>query len=177
MKTFFILPLFLWISCACAAQPIQKDNLIAISFLTYSLPDFDRTPIEQAVARKWGFTFYTIGDCLVNQSLIDSVCKVNDAADKKMMARYGSNWRSRYEEEVDMLYATPERAQLLVNQQLYIWQKEQELKSSNDSLRFAWSNTAKPGVYEVVVSGSVKNTIFYKLLVEYPKYKVSLLTP
>lgn len=180
MRIYRILALLVLIGGTSAAQPLQKHNgkdEEKIAFLTYGLPDFDRAPIEQAVAGKWGFTFLTIADCLLDQAFMDSVSKVNAAADKKMIARYGSNWRSRYEQEVDMLYATPDRAQLLVNQQLYIWQKEQDLRQSNDSLSFAWTNTPKPGVYQVVVSGSSKNTIFYKLLVDYPKYKVSLLTP
>jgi hypothetical protein len=176
MKTLFASAVFILISCISLAQPQNNHTEEKICFLTYGFPDIERVEVEQAIAAKWGFAFYTVGACTINQALIDSVARVNNAANKRMEARYGANWRSRYQQEVDAVFATPERAQELVNQQLYIWRKEQELKQYNDSLHYAWATTERKGVYKVIVSGSVKNTIFYKLLVDYPKYKVSLLT-
>ena len=176
MKTLLASAVLILISATSLAQQQNNHTEEKICFLTYGFPDVERVEVEQAIAGKWGFAFYTVGECTINQALIDSVARVNDAANKRMEARYGSNWRSRYQQEVDAAFATPERAQQLVNQQLYIWRKEQELKTHNDSLHYAWAATGRKGVYKVIVSGSLKNTIFYKLLVDYPKYKVSLLT-
>ncbi|SKD08642.1 hypothetical protein SAMN05660461_4518 [Chitinophaga ginsengisegetis] len=176
MKTLLASAVLILISATSLAQPQNNHTEEKICFLTYGFPDVERVEVEQAIAGKWGFAFYTVGECTIDQALIDSVARVNDAANKRMEARYGSNWRSRYQQEVDAAFATPERAQQLVNQQLYIWRKEQELKMHNDSLHYAWAATGRKGVYKVIVSGSLKNTIFYKLLVDYPKYKVSLLT-
>lgn len=176
MKTLLVSAVFILISCTCLAQPQNNHTEEKICFLTYGFPDLERVEVEQAIAGKWGFAFYTVGESVIDQALIDSVARINNAANKRMEARYGNNWRSRYQQEVDAVFATPERAQELVNQQLYIWRKEQELKRNNDSLHYAWATTERKGVYKVIVSGSLKNTIFYKLLVDYPKYKVSLLT-
>ncbi|MGF6848469.1 hypothetical protein QFZ51_003704 [Chitinophaga sp. W3I9] len=176
MKSLSAFAIFLLISFTSLAQPQNNHTEEKICFLTYGFPDIERVQVEQTIARKWGFAFYTVGECTVDQTLIDSVARVNNVANRKMEARYGSNWSSRYQQEVDAVFATPERAQELVNQQLYIWRKEQELKVQNDSLRYAWAATGRKGVYKVIVSGSAKNIIFYKLLVDYPKYKVSLLT-
>ncbi|MGO4294895.1 hypothetical protein [Chitinophaga sp. RAB17] len=173
MKTLLVIILLSAVSNNALAQSKQKEK---IRLLTYGLPYFERIPFEEQVAAKWGIELYAIGGCVIEQQLMDSAKRVNEVAEKKIIGRYGKNWRERFNKEIDALFATPERAADLVNSQDYIRQQEQGLRASGDSLHYTWSTTRKKGVYHVLVSGSVKNTIFYKLLVDYPQSKVSILS-
>lgn len=155
------------------AQSTGKEK---ICFLTYGyMPRPERARVQYEVAEKWGMEFYNVGDCDPGQRLIDSVKHFNSAGDKIMAARYGKHWNEKFWAEVDALYATPEVAEVLVIYLDFIRRQDDALRKSADSLRYTWTPTTQKGVYNVLVSGSVKNIIFYKLLVDYPRNKVSIL--
>jgi hypothetical protein len=75
-----------------------------IRILTSGLPDFERENSRDVIAAKWGISFYSVAGCMVTAELMDSVDIHNDSTCKLIVQKYGDDWSTKFDQEVDAEY-------------------------------------------------------------------------
>ena len=62
----------------------------------------DKANARDVVSKKWGFEFYTFpGGCLYEKEEKDSIDIQNKIVDSKLLQKFGNNWITKFEKEVD----------------------------------------------------------------------------
>jgi hypothetical protein len=77
----------------------EKDT--AIKILLSGLPDNEALNTLNAVAKKYGFSYHQVGGCVIPKALRDSIFSENLKTYHLLNKRFGPDWRSKFETEVD----------------------------------------------------------------------------
>ena len=74
-----------------------------VQILTYGLPIAKHDQID-SIALKYGFAYHQIEDCTVTQRFINQVDSYNSAVSKHLSKINGSDWETRFENDVNQLF-------------------------------------------------------------------------
>jgi len=78
---------------------VKRDSTLRL--LTYGLPHFEMQNAENVVATRYGFHYYGVAGCDVNQELEDSVEKVNAPVYAYLEKRHGKGWYDKFTKDVE----------------------------------------------------------------------------
>ncbi|MDF3027759.1 MAG: hypothetical protein K0S23_2066 [Fluviicola sp.] len=73
---------------------------------TYGFQSWDDYDIAiDSVAKNWNLVYLPVSGCLVTDEFIDSIEQLNNKTYLKLEAQYGSDWKERFDKEVDAAYS------------------------------------------------------------------------
>lgn len=142
--------------------------------LTYGLPDFARQNASELVQAKWNIQFYFVAGCVVTQELADSVKRENENVLKLIEAAYGSNWKDKFDEEVEEEYKIEVQIDSLVRSQPYLAYKE--IRNISPGAPFPMYPADKSGNYIVSISTYDSHWNEKKLYILKVNYKKNFVT-
>lgn len=88
-----------WLSSISLSAQIDTAGKFVI--LEYGFPDDDDcSSIKTEIDEKWNIYHKRVAGCLVTSELVDSVRTFNDITQEKLVAKYGSDWKDRYDREI-----------------------------------------------------------------------------
>jgi hypothetical protein len=161
-------------SCKSNDYHLKQDKPIdtTLKFLTYGLPDREQQRAMNVVAKCYGFHYYPVGNCVIPQSLADSVSKENQKVNDILEQRFGKRWRLTFAAQVDTMQKLQHEVEKLVKKERYIVKKEEELNKEDDGLEFLIDPTDRKNIFTVKVygwgklNGQNELMIYYKLTVD-----------
>ncbi|WP_343690471.1 hypothetical protein [Chitinophaga sp.] len=176
----YIIPVFiLFTLCQCRTYHTaitrhqQPDTLIRL--YTFGMPHFPTYPEESNLCTKWGFYREEMG-CVVTQQEMDSLQACNKIAERPLVAKYGKNWKEKFNRELRTVTASPESAIRLIAINAHVAAKRFELEDKGDSIFYHFNSTKQRGVYNVDVVGyeNKKWVSFFNCTVNCIEEKVKL---
>lgn len=155
LKVLPVLIVIVIVSCKSNTTITVKSNIAdtSLKILTYGLPDKESTRAMNTVAKKYGFHYYPVAGCFITESLLDSVNRENKKAYEILDKRFGSNWRFKFDEEVDTMERKQDYVEELVKKQDYIIAKQKELENDGNDLDYKIEPTDKQNVFTVKAYG------------------------
>ena len=149
--------------------------------LTYGLPYFDRQNSENVICRKWGIRFYPVAGCVVTEDLVDSVKTNNEKINKLIERKYGTNWRDRFEKEVDEEFEKEKIVTQILDKVDFIKKKDDQMDLEGNGLHYNMTPIENSSDYNVSVEGwgKIDNkdiwVSYYRMTVNYKTEKYKLL--
>jgi len=68
-----------------------------------SWDDYDQ--LEDSIAvNHWDITYLPVAGCVVTDNFVDSIGKLNESTFSRLKTHYGSDWKKRFNEEVNLAY-------------------------------------------------------------------------
>ena len=160
--------------------PTNGQQLKKYRILTYGLPNFEMENSKAVIANRWNIEFYSVAGCIIDSDLEDSVVKENAIVKKALTIKYGSNWRDKFDTEVDKEFKLQTKISNLLNEQPFIKNKQREIEKLEGSLDFKMYPAEKGSLYNIKVSGyeKLKNEYeyftYYRLQVNYKTKSVKI---
>jgi len=148
--------------------------------LVYGLPNFERENAQNIVAKKYGFSFYPVAGCLVSQELIDSTAKENNIVRGVLIKKYGKDFWSRFEKEVNKEQKQQEKVIKILSKQPFLQALEQQLNKDGNGINYYLEPTGNLNEYDANIYGwGVYNNTsarvsFYRLKVNLKSQVVSI---
>ena len=180
-NNILILLALILICCNKKSNPIKKDDSgdPTIRILTYGLPDFELSRAQNAVAKKYGFSYYAVAGCIVTQELLDSVEMKNNTTFKILDQELGPDWQIRFEKEVDTMQQLQREVESLVRKETFIIEKEKQLHKEGSGLYFNIDLTDTSNLFDVKawgwgnINGESELVVYYTILVNLSNQKVT----
>lgn len=122
--------------------------------LTYGLPDSDKFIARNTISEKWGIGFYAVAGCIVSKQLEDSADRINEITYKKIVAKYGSDWREKFDKEVDSEYGRQKKILKFLQKDSFIISKNVEIEKEEMLLQYAFHLTPVNNIYKVDIYGT-----------------------
>lgn len=166
---------------SCAAKNVNTEDP-TLRMLYYGLTSMEDVRAMNAVARKYGFTYYAAAGCVVSASLVDSIHRENAATSRILAARFGKDWRKQFDADVKATKALYWKIEKLVKKEPYIIEKNRQQQTRDHYLGYLIEPLTAGGEYEVkaytfdVSDEGVAKIIWYKMKVDLTNNKVSLLS-
>ncbi|SIN71410.1 FEKKY domain-containing protein [Chitinophaga niabensis] len=163
-RLFFLLLVFL----PFYAQA-QQDALLKV--LVWGLPGSSEN-MMRGVAKKYGFEYYSVGGCVINPELQDSVKKHNDSVYAILAQRHGKDWEEHFREDLDNMRQYKDEVTALVLKEPLV-----AAKSARAVLYIEITPAADKDTYKVMVFSEdiYEFKLSYTYLVNHKKKKVVLL--
>jgi len=188
MIKYIVIPVFVILSFAvsfCNGQNVN-DTIQEFSkdytLLIYGMPNGGIYPnAKHIVAEKWGIQFIRVGDCVVSKALRDSASAHNLIANKNIEEKFGKEWRTEFDKQVDKEYKRQNKVTRIVNSDDLIKKKQNEMRYK-DGLEYELQPIDGTTEYYVWINGWGKlNDVddyisYYKLKVNYKTKKVLLVS-
>lgn len=184
-KFIFLFLLFLFSTLFSNGQPVgnsKTNKEKPIRLLTYGLPNFKMQNAENVISAKWGIQIIGVAGCDVSEAIEDSIQKENLKAEELISKKYGKDWRTKFNSEIEDEFKLEEIAISLVAKKSYVEAKRVELIKDGNGLDYSLSIIDKKTIFNVSVCGWGKVdgksewVIYYKFLVDYKKKKVKLIS-
>ena len=141
-KIFTVMLFFVLIGCnqnskTDKQKEIQFDTNKKLRLLTYGEPpDMERQSAENVIADKWGIEYFGVAGCVVTQDLIDSVTKHNKEVEAIIGNKYGKSWQTTFEKEVEEELIKQKVATSLLDKEIIIISKRNELEKEGNGLHY-----------------------------------------
>jgi len=103
MKQFLFF-CFLFIQGSIWSQSDTAGFVIRTAGFHMEENDYDLT--KDSIAKKWDILYLPVADCISTSEFTDSINRLNKITLKRLEDRYGSDWKKRYDDEVDAAYET-----------------------------------------------------------------------
>lgn len=179
--------LFLLFTVLLAKESIAQGSKVkrdtTLRLLTYGLPNFEMQNAENVVAARYGFHYYGVGDCDVNQELEDSVKKVNAPVYAYLEKRHGKGWCDNFTKDVEKEFLVQKEVLSLLEKEPVIIKRQKLLEKDSNGLEYILEEitTSK---YDVLAYGWGKLTpntkeelvVYYHLVVDLKKKSVKLVS-
>ena len=102
MKAPILILLLLMLSSKeLRAQDNTGERFVLLEYGFIDTTDWD---IRATVSKRWNIVHKPLAGCLVTDELVDSVAIFNQNTFEKLKARYGEDWKVRYDSEIDSAY-------------------------------------------------------------------------
>lgn len=162
------------LSCKSNAQNIEikKPGDSSLTILTYGLPDISQRSAMDAVAKNYNFSYYAVAGCIVTDQLLDSVDRENKKVYDILEKRFGKNWQSKFNDEVQTMVKSQRQVIKLVKKERYISTKETELGNGGYGLDYIIDQNHNQSSFNVKVYGwneilvKPEQVILYELTVD-----------
>jgi hypothetical protein len=160
---------------------VQEDT--SLKMLTYGLRILERERVMSTVAKKYGFSYYSVAGCMVTSELVDSVDKQNKKVNIVLQRRFGKNWQDDFRKEVDTLIVRQEQILKLVRRDTEILIREKELEPSNEYIDYNIDFGNEPNSFYITAieykyeEGRFRENIFKKFLVDLNSHKITTVGP
>jgi len=178
----FLLPIVLLVKESNAQDSkIKRDSTLRL--LTFGLPNFEMQNAENVVAARYGFHFYGVAGCDVNQELEDSVEKVNAPVYAYLEKRHGKGWYDNFTKDVEKEFLVQKEVFSLLEKEPVIIKRQQLLKEESNGLEYILEAITTTQ-YDVLAYGwgrlspntSDELVVYYHLIVDLKKQSVKLLS-
>ncbi len=141
------------IMCGSCRESTMKVKTPAVTkkleYLIFGLPPAaDRQNAEAIVADRWGFSFKTVGGCVVTEKLTDSVAEHNHQIDLILERTHGKDWYTPFKKEVDKEMLVDKRVIALLSQEKRNINKANELITEDGILQYTLYATTHPLIYK-----------------------------
>ena len=149
-----------------------------LKILTYGLPDFEKEHARFIVSKKYGFKFFAVAGCLVSERLIDSIESQNKIVFAAMENKFGKQWYSKFNAEVEEVFKIEERIRGVVWKKPFMIFRQKELEKEGNGLFLIINPMSHKNLYEVKAygwgtwNGTNAQIIYYRLIVDLTKNKV-----
>jgi hypothetical protein len=150
ITTISTICLLLLVMTGCSDETESEGQQLQL--WTYGLPHFERQNAEYVVAKKWGFEFKAVAGCNVSNGLKRRADRHNKKAEAAIAKKYGSDWKEKFEKEVDLEFESQEKIIALIDSLDYIQKKQAELKKEGNGLHY-FMTPADSAKYNVSVNG------------------------
>lgn len=160
---------------------VKRDSTLRL--LTYGLPNFEMQNAENVVAARYGFHYYGVVGCDVNQELEDSVEKVNAPVYAYLEKKHGKGWYDNFTKDVEKEFLVQKEVLSLLEKEPVIIKRQKLLEKDSNGLEYILEaiTTSK---YDVLAYGWGKLSpdindelvVYYHLIVDLKKKSVTLVS-
>jgi hypothetical protein len=180
IKSLYIY-LFILTALLQVAPCFSQSNFAKPQFrlLTYGEPSSKKETYE-FVGQRWGIEFYPVAGCVVTQELIDSVKYHNQEIESLIIKKYGVDWKSKFDNEINAEFENQNTVIALVEETDFIKNNKALLQLENDQIIYRLTPILNTSKYHVIIPGwiSIQGkkewVTFYKLLVDYKTKSVAI---
>jgi hypothetical protein len=150
--------------------------------LTYGgPPDLVRQSATNVVAEKWGIEYLGVAGCVVTKNLVDSVDRNNSKVEILIEKKYGKDWQTKFDKEVDEELINQKIASSLLDKEKKVIRKRNELEKKDNGLYYSFHPIDKDQ-YNVnatgwgQINGKDEYLIYLKYFVDINKKTVKLIS-
>lgn len=180
---FLLISICLTLFCNAQDSTASKNSKVDnFTLLTAGLSDMQERNARDVVAEKWKIKFLPVAGCMVPKELRDSIRKHNLIANKNIEAKYGKDWRDKFEKEVVIEFKKQQIVTQILDTVNFIQKKDKEMELEGNGLHYRMKPIGNSKTYSVSVNGwgeiNGKNVwvTYYKMNVNYKKKTVTLIS-
>ncbi|GAA4334822.1 hypothetical protein GCM10023149_42380 [Mucilaginibacter gynuensis] len=163
-------------ACENIGKKPKSGRDTSLTILTYGLPGpRDLRNAEEITANRWGISYKSVAGCIVSQSLRDSVKEHNSDVYERIEKKFGKNWRSKFETNVNSELIIVNRITTFLNKENTNIKKRLELEKESNGLHYTIRPMKNDTIYEALATGwgEINGKSEY---VMYYKYAVNIKT-
>lgn len=178
-----ILLLGLTICSSVNGQLDTVENTMVL--LEYGLPPGNvYLDARATIADNWGIKFNSVAGCIVSEHLTDSVRKHNKTTYAKIIDKFGKEWQTQFDEEVDKELKIQIIVRELISTQPYIIKLDSTLAVDGNGLHYFLTpeNSNSRTTYLAVVfgwgdwNGDIKLVTYYELTINMTTKNVEIVS-
>jgi hypothetical protein len=103
MKRFILFCLLIAQNPAWSQNEGDTTRFVIRTYGFASWDDYDQ--LEDSIAvNHWDITYLPVAGCVVTDDFVDSIGKLNESTFSRLKIHYGSDWKKRFDDEVDAAY-------------------------------------------------------------------------
>ena len=143
-------------------------------------PGNDYLNARATISENWDIQFNTVAGCMVTEQLVDSVKKHNEITYSQIIDKYGKDWETRFDNEVEKELQVQRQIRELIDNEIYIAKLDSTLGTKGNGLLYYLTPENPKAIYSAVVfgwgdwNGKTELVTYYKLTIDINKEKVRI---
>jgi hypothetical protein len=183
LSTIIAILAFLQFARAQSTEMLFNDHDSLMTIQTFGMPSFDEDHSPRdIIARKWGFRYDHVADCVVSKQLSASIDAHNNEVNCILIKMYGPDWEKKFEEQVKSEYKKDERIKKTISKLPSVIKVMNEFKQWKGAFFYSLEPDKNLEIYHVSINGRIivdkeeGMFTFGKFIVDSKTLKVSVIS-